>query len=73
MASILCMDKVEPRMQISLRNPRIACSTDLVSNVYIPLIEREFELKKKRQHLKICILSAIHVLIKAYQTVPLSG
>ncbi len=35
MAAILCMYKIEHRMQICLRNPRIVCNTDHVS--YIPL------------------------------------
>jgi hypothetical protein len=30
MAAILCMYKLEPRMQIFLRNPRIACNADHV-------------------------------------------
>jgi hypothetical protein len=39
-----CMNKIEPRMQICWRNPRIACSTDHVNN--IPLTELKFEFKK---------------------------
>jgi hypothetical protein len=58
MAAVLCLYKIEHRMQICLSNPRIACSTDHVGN--IPL--REF----------YWVLSAIHVLIKAYPTIPLS-
>jgi hypothetical protein len=37
MAAILCQSKIEHRMQIFLRNPRIACITDHVTN--IPLRE----------------------------------
>jgi hypothetical protein len=33
MAVLLCMYKIEHRMQICLRNPRIACSTDHVGNI----------------------------------------
>jgi len=36
--------KIEPRMQICQRNPRIACSTDHISN--IPLRELKFKFKK---------------------------
>ncbi len=43
MAGILCMYKIEHRMQICQRNPRIACSTDHVSN--IPLRELDLNLK----------------------------
>jgi hypothetical protein len=43
-AAILCMYKIEHRMQICLRTPRIACSTDHVSN--IPLRELNLSLKK---------------------------
>jgi hypothetical protein len=39
------MYKIEPRMQICLRNPRIAYSTDLFSN--IPLRELKFNFKNK--------------------------
>ncbi len=56
--------KIEPRMQICLRNPRVACSTDHVSN--IQLIDLKHKFTKLRRHLKICVTSAIHVLIKAY-------
>jgi hypothetical protein len=45
MAAILCMYKIEHRMQICLRNPRIACSTDYVSN--IPLRELNLNLKDR--------------------------
>jgi hypothetical protein len=44
-AAIICMYKIEHRMQICLRNPRIACSTDRVSN--IPLRELNLKLKNK--------------------------
>jgi hypothetical protein len=44
MAVILCLYKIEHRLQICLRNPRIACSTDHVSN--IPLGELDLNLKK---------------------------
>jgi hypothetical protein len=37
MNAIFCMYKFEPRLQICLRNPRTACSTDHFSN--IPLRE----------------------------------
>jgi hypothetical protein len=33
MAATLCMYKIEHRIQICLRNPRIACSTDHVCNI----------------------------------------
>jgi hypothetical protein len=45
MAAILCMDKIEHRMQICLRNPRFACSTDHVGN--IPLRELNLNFKNK--------------------------
>jgi hypothetical protein len=45
MAAILYMYKIEPRMQICLRNPRIACSTDRFSN--IPLRELRINFKNK--------------------------
>ncbi len=64
MAVVLCMYKIEHRMQIGLRNPRIACSTDQYFG-NIPLRELNFNLKRQRRHFKICIPSAIHVLIKA--------
>ncbi len=48
MAAILCMYKVEHRMQICLRNPRIACSTDHVNS--IPL--RELNLNSKEPTFK---------------------
>ncbi len=52
MAAIICMYKIEHRIQIYLRNPKIACSTDHVSNT------------ARDEILKICIPSVIHVLIK---------
>jgi hypothetical protein len=45
MAAILCMYKIERRMQICLRNPRIACSTNLFSNVLL----REFKFNFKNE------------------------
>jgi hypothetical protein len=45
MAAFLCMYKIDHRMQICLRNPLIACSTDLVSN--IPLRKLNFNFKNK--------------------------
>ena len=45
------MYKIEPRMQICLRNPRIACSTNLLSN--IPLGELNSEKNKIEASLKI--------------------
>jgi hypothetical protein len=45
MAAILCMDKIEHRMQICLWNPRIAYSTDHFCN--IPLRELKFNVKNK--------------------------
>ncbi len=63
MAAILFMYKIEHRIHICLRNLRIACSTDHVSN--IPQTELYLNKKKQRRHLKICVLSAFHVLIKA--------
>jgi hypothetical protein len=71
MAALLCMYKIEHRMQICLRNPILAGSTDHVGN--IPLRELNLNFNKKRRHLKICVLSAIHVLIKAYPIIQLSG
>jgi hypothetical protein len=47
-------------MQICRRNPRIACSTDHISN--IPLRELNLNLKNKDD-----------ILIKAYPTILLSG
>jgi hypothetical protein len=44
MAAILCLYKTEHRMEICLRNRRIASSTDHVSN--IPLREFNLNLKK---------------------------
>jgi hypothetical protein len=44
MASFLCMYKIEHRMQICLRNPIIAFSTDLVGN--IPLRKLNLNFKK---------------------------
>jgi hypothetical protein len=58
-------------MQICQRNPIIACSTDNVGN--IPLRELNLNFKNRDDILKICALSAVHVLIKAYPTIPLSG
>jgi hypothetical protein len=43
MAAILCIYKIEHRMQICLRNPIIACSIDHVGN--IPLRELNLNLK----------------------------
>ncbi len=40
MAAIICMYKIKPRMQICLRNPRIASSTDHYNS--IPLRELKF-------------------------------
>ncbi len=45
MAALLCMYKIEHRMQICLRNPIIACSTDLVGN--IPLRKLNLNFKNK--------------------------
>jgi hypothetical protein len=45
MAAILCIYKIEHRMQICLRNPIIACSTDHVGN--IPLRELNLILKNR--------------------------
>jgi hypothetical protein len=45
MAAILCMYKIEHRMQICLLNPRIACSTEHVGN--IPLRELNFIFKNR--------------------------
>ncbi len=67
MAAFLGMKKIEHRMQICLRNQRIACCTDLVDN--IPLRK----LNKSSRHLKICVPSTMHALIKVYPTIPLSG
>jgi hypothetical protein len=43
MAAITSMYKIEHRMQICRRNPRIECSTDNISN--IPLRELNLNLK----------------------------
>jgi hypothetical protein len=43
-AAIINMYKIEHRMQICQRNPRIACSTDRVRN--IPLRELNLNFKK---------------------------
>jgi hypothetical protein len=45
MAAILCMYKIEHRMQICKRKPRITCSTDRVGN--IPLREPNINLKNR--------------------------
>ncbi len=45
LAALFCMYKIEHRMQICLRNPINACSTDQVGN--IPLRKTLFKLKKK--------------------------
>jgi hypothetical protein len=45
MAAIICMYKIEHRMQIHHRNPKIACSTDNVNN--IPLRELNLNLEIK--------------------------
>jgi hypothetical protein len=45
MAALPCMYKIEHRVQICLRNPIIACSTDLVGN--IPLRKLNFNFKNK--------------------------
>jgi hypothetical protein len=45
MAAILCLYKIEHRMQICLRNPIIASSTDHVGN--IPLRELNLNLKNR--------------------------
>jgi hypothetical protein len=45
MAAFLRMYKIEHRMQICLRNPIIACSTDLVGN--IPLRKLNLNFKNK--------------------------
>jgi hypothetical protein len=44
MAAFLCMYKIEHRMQICLRDPIIACSTDLFGN--IPLRKLNLNFKK---------------------------
>jgi hypothetical protein len=46
-AAILCMYKIEPRLQICLRNPRIACSTDHFSNIPLTLRALVFNFKYK--------------------------
>jgi hypothetical protein len=71
MAANLCIYKIEHRMQICLRIPIIACSTDHVGN--IPLRELNLNLKIETKFEKFCVLSTIHVLIKADPTIPLSG
>jgi hypothetical protein len=45
MAAIICMYKIEHRIQSCLRNPKIACSTDHVSN--IPLRKLNLNLKNR--------------------------
>jgi hypothetical protein len=45
MAALLCMYKIEHRMQICLRNPIIADSSDHVGN--IPLRELNLNFKKR--------------------------
>jgi hypothetical protein len=59
-AAILGMYKIEPLMQICLRNLRIACSTDHVSN--IPVRELNLNLKKETAIKK-----------SVYHTIPGSG
>jgi hypothetical protein len=45
MAAFICMYKIEHRLQICLRNPIIASSTDLVGN--IPLRKLTLNFKNK--------------------------
>jgi hypothetical protein len=45
MAALICMYKIDHRMQICLRNPIMACSTDLVGN--IPLRKLNLNFKNK--------------------------
>jgi hypothetical protein len=41
-AALLCMYNIEHRMQICLRNPIIACSTDLVGNIPLRKLNLNF-------------------------------
>ena len=43
MAAFLCMYKIEHRMQICLRNPIIACSTDIVGNIPLTKLTLNFK------------------------------
>jgi hypothetical protein len=52
MAAILCMYKIEHRMQICLRNQRIACSTDHVSNTVYSWKKPNLNLKDRDDILK---------------------
>ncbi len=54
-----------------MRNLRIACNTDNVSN--IPLRELNLKMKKYRQVLKLCLPSAVFIPMRAYRTIALSG
>jgi hypothetical protein len=48
MAAILCIYKIEHRMHICLRNPKIACSSDYVSDIpCLPLRELNLNLKDR--------------------------
>jgi len=54
-----------------MRNLRIACNADNVSNV--PLRELNLTILKYRQVLKLCLPSPVFILMRAYLTIPLSG
>jgi hypothetical protein len=56
-AAIFFMYKIEHRMQICLRNPRIACSTDHVSNV--PLRELNLNLKIETTFINLSTIRAL--------------
>ncbi len=54
-----------------MRNLRIACNADHIS--YIPLGELNLEKNKKVRSLKLCLPSAVSILMNDYPTIPLSG
>jgi hypothetical protein len=54
-----------------MRNLRIACNADNVSN--IPLRGLTLKIKKYRQVLKLCLPSAVFIPMRAYRTMLISG
>ncbi len=64
---ILRMYKIELRMQICLRNPRIVCTADHVLQYTAGRIELKFKKEKNDREIKNSFLPfAILILTKAY-------
>ncbi len=60
-----------PFREDCMRNLRIACNPDNVSN--IPLRGLNLKIKKYKQVLKLCLPPAVFIPMRAYRTIPLSG